>query len=268
MDREESSRRGLYGLMENEKKRIRLTVAYDGSNYCGWQIQPNGNTIEAELDRAIEALLGEKIHVIGASRTDAGVHALGNVAVFDTCARMAGERYAFALNTYLPEDIRIRGSAQVPLSWHPRYQETVKTYEYCILNSVFPDPMKRLYSFFYHYPLDEDKMDRAARYLAGTHDFTSFCTLQPHVTDRVRTIHNISVTRQGELITLRVTGNGFLYNMVRIIAGTLLQVGGGLMAPEEVEHILAAKDRQLAGDTARPEGLTLVSIRYPADETA
>ena len=248
-------------------RRIKLTVAYDGTNYCGWQVQPNGNTIEAELDKAIYALLNEKVHVLGASRTDAGVHALGNVAVFDTEARMGGERFAFALNTYLPDDIRIRGSKEVQLNWHPSYQDTVKTYEYRIWNSIFPDPTKRLYSFFYHYPLDEKKMYEASRCLVGRHDFTSFCTLQPHVTDRVREIYDLSVTRDGDMITIRISGNGFLYNMVRIIAGTLLQIGGGLMPPEKMEEILLAKDRQLAGDTARPEGLTLTCIRYPGDET-
>ena len=251
--------------METVKKRIKLTVAYDGTNYCGWQVQPNGNTIEAELDRAIFALLKEKVHVIGASRTDSGVHALGNVAVFDTAARMNASRMSFALNTYLPEDIRIRGSEEVPLSWHPRYQETIKTYRYQILNSTFPDPTCRLYSMFYHYPLDERRMQEAADALVGTHDFTSFCTLQPNVTDRVRTIYSLDVQRQDEMITITVKGNGFLYNMVRIITGTLIRIGGGLMEPGQMKEILGAKDRQMAAETARPEGLTLVSIVYPRD---
>ena len=204
---------------------------------------------------------------MGASRTDAGVHALGNVAAFDTAARMAAGKFAFALNTYLPQDIRIRGSEEVPLNWHPRFQDTIKTYEYRIYNRTFPDPTKRLYSMFYYYPLDVEKMREAAECLKGTHDFSSFCTHQPHVTNRVRTVYALDITEEDGLITIRITGNGFLYNMVRIIAGTLLRVGGGLLEPNRMQAILDAKDRQLAGETARPEGLTLISIRYPADET-
>ena len=249
-----------------EKRRIRLTVAYDGTNYCGWQLQPNGNTIQAELEKALGSLLKEEVRVHGASRTDSGVHALGNVAVFDTNARMDASRVAFALNTYLPPDIRIRQSDEVPLTWHPRFRETVKTYEYRICNSTFPDPLQRLYSLFYHYPLDDVLMREAAACLKGTHDFTSFCTMQPHVTDRVRTIYDIQVERKAEIISILVSGNGFLYNMVRIIAGTLIRVGGGFIPPDEMKTILEAKDRQMAGETARPEGLTLISVKYPEDD--
>jgi len=245
------------------KRRIKLIVAYDGTAYCGFQLQPNGNTVQAELEKALHALFKEEIRIHGASRTDSGVHARGNVAVFDTVSRMDATRVAFALNTYLPEDIRIQGSEEVPLSFHPRFRKTVKTYEYRILNRTFPDPSRRLYTMFYHYPLDVEKMQRAAACLVGTHDFTSFCTLQPHVTDRVRTIYSLSVTREDDVITIRIVGNGFLYNMVRIIAGTLLRIGGGMIAPEQMQQILDAKDRQAAAETARPEGLTLVSIEYP-----
>ncbi len=249
-----------------ETRRIKLTVAYDGTAYCGWQVQPNGNTVEAELNKALKALFGEEIRVLGASRTDAGVHARGNVCVFDTHARMEASKISFALNTYLPRDISVQKSEEVPAQFHPRFCNTVKTYEYRILNRTFPDPTRRLYAMFHHYPLDVERMDRAAQYLKGTHDFTSFCTLQPHVTDRVRTIYKISVTKTDDLITIRVTGNGFLYNMVRIIAGTLIRVGGGFVDPEDMPAILEAKRRSAAGETARPEGLTLISIRYPDAE--
>jgi tRNA pseudouridine38-40 synthase len=178
---------------------------------------------------------------------------------------MDASRVAFALNTYLPADIRIQGSEEVPPGFHPRFQETIKTYEYKILNRTFPDPSKRLYTMFWHYPLDVNQMHRAAQCLVGTHDFTSFCTLQPHVQDRTRTIYRADVTRDDEdVITIRITGNGFLYNMVRIIAGTLIRVGGGQIPPGDMSRILEAKDRQAAAETARPEGLTLVSIEYPA----
>lgn len=244
-------------------KRVMLTVAYDGTNYCGWQIQPNGITIESELNRHLCELTGEEIHVIGASRTDAGVHAKGNVAVFDTSVRMPGEKFSYALNTRLPEDIRIQDSREVPVDFHPRFTGTVKTYEYKICNRRFPDPCSRLYSLFYYWDLNEKKMQQAADHLVGTHDFTSFCTAKPEVTDRVRTIYSLDVLREGDMITVRVRGNGFLYNMVRIIVGTLLRVGSGMIDPEEIPQILEAKDRSRAGETARPQGLTLVKIEYP-----
>ena len=244
-------------------KRVKLTVAYDGTNYCGWQVQPNGITIESELNKHLSELLKEEIHVIGASRTDAGVHAKGNVAVFDTSARMPAEKISYALNTRLPEDIRIQESCEVAADFHPRFRKTVKTYEYKICNRRFPDPCTRLYSLFYYWDLDTEKMRQAAQYLVGTHDFTSFCTNKPEVTDRVRTIYSLDVLQDGEMITIRVCGNGFLYNMVRIITGTLLRVGSGMIKPEEIPAILDAKDRSRAGETARPHGMTLVKIEYP-----
>ncbi len=244
-------------------KRVMLTVAYDGTNYHGWQIQPNGITIESELNRCLSQLLKEEIRVIGASRTDAGVHARGNVAVFDTQARMPAEKISYALNTRLPQDIRIQDSREVPEDFHPRRCASVKTYEYKICNRRFPDPCARLYSLFYYWDLDVEAMKKAGAYLVGTHDFTSFCTARTDVTDRVRTIYELQLEKQEDLITLRIRGNGFLYNMVRIIAGTLLRVGGGFLLPQEIPEILEAKDRDRAGETARPEGLTLVKIEYP-----
>lgn len=243
-------------------KRVKLTVAYDGTNYHGWQVQPNGNTIEAELNRHLSELLGEEIRVTGASRTDAGVHALGNVAVFDTAARMPAEKISYAMNTRLPADIRIQESCEVAPDFHPRFRAAVKTYEYRILNRRFPDPTKRLYSYFYYYPLDVERMRAAAAYLVGEHDFQSFCTMKPEMENTVRRIYSLDIEKEGDVILLRVTGNGFLYNMVRIIAGTLIRVGGGFFSPEDMQTILEGKNRKLAGETARPEGLTLVEIRY------
>ena len=171
------------------------------------------------------------------------------------CAVMALER--------LPADIRIQGSSEVPPDFHPRFTATVKTYEYRILNRTFADPTRRLNSYFWYGPLDVDAMRQAASYLVGTHDFKSFATAKPEVTDTVRTIYETSLEKEDDLIRFRITGNGFLYNMVRIITGTLLEVGKGDYPPEKVKEILAAKDRKTAGATARPEGLTLVQIRYP-----
>lgn len=242
-------------------RRIKLIVAYDGTNYCGWQVQPGQRTIEGELNKALSELLREEIHVIGASRTDAGVHGLGNIAVFDTDSRIPGEKFSYALNQRLPEDIVVNHSEEVAPDYHPRKCSSVKTYEYKIWNHPFPNPMNRRYSAFVYVPLDEKRMQRAADYLVGEHDFTSFCSVATQVESKVRTIYSLKVSREGELITVRVQGNGFLYNMVRIIAGTLIKVGQGAMEPERLPEILAAMDRQAAGPTAPPEGLTLVEIR-------
>lgn len=247
-------------------KRVKLVVAYDGTNYCGWQIQPNGITIEEVLNHHLSELLKEPIKVIGASRTDAGVHALGNVAVFDTSARMPAEKISYALNTRLPEDIRIQDSWEVSAAYHPRFCKTVKTYEYCILNRRFPDPTRRLYTLFSYYHLDVEKMREAASYLVGEHDFKSLCTHKEEVENTVRTIYSLDVLKEGDLIRLRIRGNGFLYNMVRIIAGTLLRVGSGYYEPGYMKELLEAKDRQAAGETAPPQGLTLVKIEYPDGE--
>lgn len=243
-------------------KRVKLVVAYDGTNYHGWQVQDNGITIEEVLNRTISELVQEDIKVIGASRTDAGVHACGNVAVFDTESRIPGDKFSFALNQRLPEDIRIQESCEVDADFHPRYADTVKTYEYNILNRRFELPTKRLYAAFCYYPMDIERMNQAAAYLVGEHDFKSFCSAGAQVQTTVRTIYAVNVTKEDDMVRIRITGNGFLYNMVRIIAGTLMQVGTGLMEPEQVKEILEARDRSKAGPTAVAKGLTLVEIRY------
>jgi len=244
-------------------KRIRLLVSYDGTDYCGWQIQPNGITIEEILNEKLKKLTGEDIHVIGASRTDSGVHALGNVAVFDTDSPITPERMAYALNQKLPADIVIVKSEEVPPDWHPRYQEQIsKTYEYHIYNAQIPDPLKRRYSTFVSFPLDVGKMQDGAAYLEGEHDFASFCNIRTNAENTVRRIDRIEIEKEDRDITIRVTGNGFLYNMVRIIAGTLIRVGRGFYTPEKVKEILEAEERTEAGVTAPPEGLTLVKIEY------
>lgn len=243
-------------------KRVKLIVAYDGTNYHGWQVQNNGVTIESMLNEALKDLTGEEINVLGASRTDAGVHAMGNVAVFDTEARMPGEKFVYALNQRLPEDIRVQHSCEVPLDFHPRYQETVKTYEYRILNREFPLPAYRLNAHFTYRPLNETWMQQAADLLLGEHDFQSFCAAGAQVRSTVRTIYDLNVHREGDLVTIRITGNGFLYNMVRIIAGTLMKVGCGEWEPEYMQEILDAKDRVKAGPTAPAKGLTLMEIHY------
>lgn len=243
-------------------KRVKLIVSYDGTNYCGWQIQQNGITVEEVLNKTISELVGEEIAVIGASRTDSGVHAMGNVAVFDTESRIPSEKMSFALNQRLPEDIRIQSSCEVSLDWHPRYCDTRKTYEYRILNRKISIPTERLYSHFFYYPLDVEKMQQAADYLVGEHDFKSFCSARSQVENTVRTIYYLRVEKEGDLIRIRINGNGFLYNMVRIIAGTLIKVGTGMYPPEHMKEILDAKDRRMAGPKAEARGLTLLEIEY------
>lgn len=243
-------------------KRVKLTVAYDGTNYCGWQVQPNGITVQEVLNQCLSEFTGENIETIGASRTDAGVHALGNVAVFDTEMRMPGDKFSFALNQRLPEDIRIQKSEEVDADFHPRYVKSQKTYEYRILNCRFPIPTERFYSHFTYIPLDVDKMKEAASYLIGEHDFKSFCGTGAQVKTTVRTVKEIQIEKSGDRIIIRITGEGFLYNMVRIIAGTLMDIGGGLYPPEKMKEILEAKDRKKAGPTAPARGLTLMKIQY------
>lgn len=242
--------------------RVKLVVAYEGTNYCGWQIQPNGITIEQVLNETLSSLLGEEITVTGASRTDAGVHSLGNVAVFETHTKMPAEKISFALNQRLPEDIVVRESCQVPEDFHPRFSKSRKTYEYRILNCRFRQPLERRTSYFYHYPLDVSAMQKAAAYLVGEHDFTSFASVHAQTNTYVRMIYALDVVREGDMIRIRVQGNGFLYNMVRIIAGTLIQVGAGIKKPEDMESILAGKDRELAGPTAPAHGLTMIGLEY------
>lgn len=243
-------------------KRVMLVVAYEGTNYHGWQIQPKEITVEQVLNEALQKLTKEDIQVIGASRTDAGVHALGNVAVFDTNSKIPGEKFSYALNQRLPEDIVIQDSKEVPMDFHPRYETCRKTYEYTILNRKFPLPQYRNTAHFYYGKLDVEKMQQATKAFIGTHDFAGFCSAGAQVKTTVRTIYSLEVTRQSEMICIRVQGDGFLYNMVRIIAGTLLEVGKGNIDPECMESIVASADRSKSGPTAPARGLKLVEIRY------
>ena len=279
-------------------KRILLTVAYDGTGYSGFQAQKSGvPTIERELNRALTELTGVETEVSGASRTDAGVHALCNLTVFDTESRIPPEKFANALNVRLPEQICVQNSREVPADFHPRFCDTVKTYDYVIYNAPFPSPRKKRYTHYSYTPFDVEKMRDAAQYLVGEHDFKSFCSIHTQAQTTTRTITEIEVierpceaeqtaervaamippfdmdndsgTDPGPArravspreIVIRVSGTGFLYNMVRIIAGTLMEAGRGALAPEQVKVILNACDRSKAGPTAPPEGLTLVRYR-------
>lgn len=245
--------------------RVKLVVAYDGTNYCGWQLQNNGLTIEAVLNRTLSALCGEEIQVIGASRTDSGVHAYGNVAVFDTNTRIPAEKISYALNQRLPADIRVQESRQVAEDFHPRHCVSRKTYEYRILNSSFEQPIGRQYVHFIHRPLNASLMQEAGTYFLGEHDFKSFCSAGSNVKDTVRTIYGLTVEKEASYITIRVCGSGFLYNMVRIIAGTLIEIGFGTYPPAHIRDIIEAENRAAAGPTAPACGLSLINIEYAAD---
>lgn len=285
-------------------RRIMLTVAFDGTNYAGWQIQPNKETIEGVLNRELSRFLNEEIKVIGASRTDAGVHAEGAVCVFDTNSRIPGEKFSYAINQTLPEDIRIRASKEVDITFHPRRVNSRKTYRYRIRHDEFPNPIDSRYAYHVYTRLDIDAMNKACEFIKGKHDFKSFCSAHTDVETTERTVYDVHIDvtpdkkllqmsglmktagraenrpdtcpagAEGvafgasagakirpEIIDIYVTGNGFLYNMVRIIAGTLIEVGQGKIKPEDIPEILAACDREKAGQTAPAKGLTLMGYR-------
>lgn len=250
-----------------------LTVAYDGTAYCGWQIQPDAPTIEGVLDKELSRLLGEDIHVIGASRTDAGVHAEGAVAVFDTSSSIPGDKFSYALNKSLPDDIVIRQSREVDAAWHPRKTDCRKTYRYSIWHDMFPMPVNSRYTHWIHYPIDAAAMREAAGFFTGEHDFAGFCSADADVSSTVRTIYDMRVEYEPPVlrsdgrqyygrIDIFVTGNGFLYNMVRIIAGTLIEVGEGRIAAADIPAIIQSCDRERAGNTAPAKGLTLIGYEF------
>lgn len=243
-------------------KRFKLVVAYDGTHYCGWQSQPNGVTVEGVLNQKLRELLKEDIQVIGASRTDSGVHALGNVAVFDSETTIPGEKLSYALNQRLPKDIVVQHSCQVADDFHPRHCDSRKTYEYQIYNAQFENPLYSRYSHFVFIPLRIEVMQKAAEIIKGEHDFKSFCSSRGQQLTTVRTVYDLDVTKEGSMVKIRVSGNGFLYNMVRIIVGTLIKVGLGVYPPEYVQEILDAKDRTKAGPKVPAKGLKLIGIEY------
>lgn len=242
--------------------RVLLVVAYDGTNYHGWQCQPNAVTIEGILNEKLSELLGENIEVIGASRTDAGVHAEGNVAVFDTNTNIPAEKISYALNHSLPEDIVIQESYEVEPDFHPRKCDSIKTYQYRILNRNFNLPVKGRNAYHFHRNVDIDKMREAASYFVGRHDFKNFCSSHTQAKSTVRIIYSLDIEEEDDEIVITVSGNGFLYNMVRMLTGTLLDVGTGRMKPERIPELLAARERIHSPNTAPAKGLTLLDIEF------
>ena len=243
-------------------KRILLTISYDGTNYSGWQKQKNAVTVQGEFDKACSTLFKTDVESIGASRTDAGVHALGQRAVIDVDTSIPAEKIPLALNPLLPDDIVVTHAEEVGADFNPRFKALKKTYEYSIYNAPFRNPLYRNYSEYVRYELDLDSMRTACEAFVGEHDFRAFCASGNSSKTTVRTIYSLDVEKDGDFIKIRVTGNGFLYNMVRIIAGTLIYVGEGRIAPDDLPEIIASGDRRKAGKTAGPSGLVLVKIMY------
>lgn len=264
-------------------RKILLTVAYDGTAFHGFAYQDGVRTVEGALAEAVRAACGHEAVITGASRTDAGVHAYGNLASFDTDSTIPAEKFAAALNTKLPQDVRVVCAEAVAPDFHPRKTGWKKTYEYRILNTELPDPLLCRYTYHYRAVLDAEAMNRAAKMLVGEHDFTSFCSVHSLSETRVRTIYDChvltrdaypadlfpesreraggarqDVRQQARTVVIRVTGSGFLYHMVRIIAGTLLDVGRGRISAEDMPRILEARDRSAAGATLDAQGLFLL----------
>lgn len=248
-------------------RRIHLIVEYDGTNYAGWQRQSNAMTVQEKLERAVLRLTGEEVCVSGASRTDAGVHALGQSAHFDTQSRIPAEKFSFALNTMLPPDIRVVRSEEVSMAFHARFSGRGKRYRYLIHAAPHAGALNRLTHAHVIYPLDVEKMRAEAQSLVGTHDFAAFAASGSVVKDTVRTIWRADVERHGAEICLIVEGNGFLYNMVRIIAGTLIGVGSGKLAPGAIKRAIESGSRLDLGITAPAHGLTLMEVFYEPHET-
>jgi len=243
-------------------RRIQLIVEYDGTAYAGWQRQENALAVQQVVEEALRKLTRENIVVTGASRTDAGVHALGQSVHFDTESRIPADKFSYALNTMLPPDIRIRYSRQVPEEFHARFSTKGKRYRYLFQVSPHAGALNRLTHAHIIYPLDEKLMQQEAQALVGKHDFAAFAASGSVVKDTVRTIYRADVFRDGEEIKLIVEGNGFLYNMVRIIAGTLVGVGSGKIEPGAFAKAITTGNRLDLGVTAPAHGLTLMEVFY------
>ena len=243
-------------------RNIRLTIEYDGKDFNGWQKQPNKLNIQGEIERAIEEITGEKVDLIASGRTDAGVHALAQMANFKTNSNLPVEKYPIALNTKLKKSIRIQKAEEVEKDFHSRYHCKQKTYRYVINNSKQGSSIYRNLEYFIPNKLNVEKMQEAVKYFEGEHDFKAFKASGTSSKSSVRTIYKGKVERQGDRIIIELTGNGFLYNMVRIIAGTLVDVGLEKIKPDEIPEIIEKGERTRAGKTLPPQGLYLVKVEY------
>lgn len=243
-------------------RNIKLTIEYDGREYNGWQKQPNKLNIQGEIERAIQTVTGKEVELIGSGRTDAGVHAFAQVANFQIDSEFPIEKMAIAINSQLKKSIRIQKAEEVAENFHSRYNCHKKTYAYIIDNSNQGSAIYRNLTFHVSQPLDVEAMQKAANYLVGEHDFSSFKSSGTSSKSSSRTIFAAQVIKEQERVVISLTGSGFLYNMVRIIAGTLVEIGMGEKDPEEMQTILEAKNRQMAGKTLPPHGLYLMQVEY------
>ncbi len=246
-------------------RNIKLTVAYDGTAYHGFQEQRGTGlpTVQEVLEKSLSRLAGRRVQIVGAGRTDAGVHALGQVVNFDSGGwDIPTDRIPLALNGVLPDDVSVLAAEDAPQDFHARFSARAKEYRYSIHNSRTPDPFLRRYCYFFPRPLDIESMCVAAERLKGRHDFKTFMAVGTPVKSTVRTLYDARIDRDGDVVSMNLLGEGFLHHMVRIIAGTLLEVGLGKIAPGEVSGILASGDRVMAGPTAPPQGLCLIRVVY------
>jgi tRNA pseudouridine38-40 synthase len=243
-------------------RNLKLTLAYDGSDFHGWQIQPNLRTIQGVLQQALEKLFNHELIVAGSGRTDAGVHAHGQVASVQTVRTMDTGAVLRGANALLPPEIRVLSVEDVGPEFHARRSARSKTYEYNIWRSDIVSPFRTRYVHAFRYPLDAAAVDAATQFFLGAHDFTSFCASAIEIENRVRTIYEATWDRSDEEWVFRIRGNGFLQYMVRTIVGTLLDVGVGKFTPSQIEPILQARDRRLAGPTVPAKGLHLIHVEY------
>lgn len=243
-------------------RNIKLTIEYDGKDFNGWQKQPNKLNIQGNIEKVISEITKEEIELIGSGRTDAGVHAIGQVANFKTNSNIPIEKFAIAINSRLKKSIIIKKAEEVPERFHSRYNCKKKTYRYIINNSDMGSAIYRNLEYNIKMPLDLENMKKASKYFEGEHDFSAFKASGTSSKSSVRTIYSADVKKENERIIIELTGNGFLYNMVRIISGTLVEVGLGKIRPEEIEDIIDSKNRQMAGKTLPPYGLYLVEVNY------
>jgi len=243
-------------------RNLKLTIAYDGTEFHGWQIQPELPTIQGELERTFGKLFNHAVHVTGSGRTDAGVHALAQVATVQTERSMDIDAVQRGGNALLPREIRILSVEEVRPDFHPRHSAKSKTYEYHVWRDPIVSPFHIRYVYPFRYPLNEDLMDDASRQFLGTHDFTSFCAAATEIEDRVRTIFEAEWLREDPIWVFRIRGSGFLQYMVRTITGTILEAGQGRIQPAAIVGIFAARDRKLAGPSLPPAGLHLVAVEY------
>ena len=245
-----------------EEKNFKLVIQYDGRPFVGWQVQPNGPSVQAVLEETLEKITGARPHVQGSGRTDTGVHAHGQVANVKLRTKLSSRTIKKALNATLPREIRIASVRRVSDEFHARFSAKEKTYRYLIITGKVRSPFSPWYAFWYKYSLSLDLMRKAAEYLKGEHDFASFMAAGSDVKTTVRTIKTLKISKGGGIISFTITGNGFLRHMVRNIVGTLILVGQGKIEPEEMKTILESRNRSNAGPTAPADGLSLLNVSY------